>query len=158
MGRLFDAAAAIIGVCSVSRYEGEAAMRLESTAAGIAAEPIALPLSESQPWILDPVPMLTELARRSLAGEDPAYLAAAFHESVCDSAVAIVLRIARRERLDRVALGGGVFQNARLLSSLRSRLARAGLRVLTGVELSPNDGSISYGQAAIASAQLGGGR
>jgi hydrogenase maturation protein HypF len=155
MGRLFDAAAAIIGVCDVSRYEGEAAMRLESMAAHIAADPIALPMSESEPWILDPAPMLAELARRSLAGEDPAYLAAAFHESVAESAVTVVLRIAERDRLDRVALGGGVFQNARLLSSLRTRLTRAGLQVLTGVQLSPNDGSISYGQAAVAAGQLG---
>jgi hydrogenase maturation protein HypF len=66
-----------------------------------------------------------------------------------------VLRIAERDRLDRVALGGGVFQNARLLSSLRTRLTRAGLQVLTGVQLSPNDGSISYGQAAVAAGQLG---
>jgi hydrogenase maturation factor HypF (carbamoyltransferase family) len=48
-----------------------------------------------------------------------------------------------------------VFQNARLLSSLRTRLTRAGLQVLTGVQLSPNDGSISYGQAAVAAGQLG---
>jgi hydrogenase maturation protein HypF len=155
MGRLFDAAAAIIGVCGVSRYEGEAAMRLESLAGDTVADPIAFPVSDSAPWILDPAPMLTELARRSLAGEDPAYLAASFHESVGESSAAVVLRIAERERLDCVALGGGVFQNARLLSSLRARLTRTGLLVLTAVELPPNDGSISYGQAAVASAQLG---
>ena len=155
MGRLFDAAAAIIGVCSLSRYEGEAAMLLESIAGEVAADPIAFPLSENEPWTLDPAPMLGELAGRAIAGEDPAYLAAAFHESVADSSVAVALRIAERERLDRVALGGGVFQNARLLSSLRARLTGAGLQVLTGVQLSPNDGSLSYGQAAVAAAQLG---
>ena len=152
MGRLFDAAAAIIGVCSVSRYEGEAAMRLESIAGGVAAEPIALSLSNTEPWVLDPVPLLSELARRSAAGEDVAQLAACFHESVAASAAATVVRVAECERLDRVALAGGVFQNARLLSSLTARLSESGLQVLTSVQLSPNDGSISYGQAAVACA------
>jgi hydrogenase maturation protein HypF len=154
MGRLFDAAAAIIGVCGTSRYEGEAAMRLESIAGNIVAEPIAFPVSDVEPWILDPVPMLAELARRAVTGDDPAYLAAAFHESVAEASATVALRIAKRERLDRVALGGGVFQNARLLSSLRVRLAEAGLQVLTAMQLPPNDGSISYGQAAVASAIL----
>ena len=53
-----------------------------------------------------------------------------------------------------VALGGGVFQNARLLESLQGRLETAGLRVLIPRRLSPNDGAISYGQAAVGAALL----
>jgi hydrogenase maturation protein HypF len=53
-----------------------------------------------------------------------------------------------------VALGGGVFQNALLLTLLSDRLAAAGLRVLTARNLPANDGAISYGQAAVASAIL----
>ena len=65
--------------------------------------------------------------------------------------------VARRHpdaSLDIVALGGGCFQNARLLISLRDRLASRGLRVLTARRLPPNDGAISYGQAAIGAATL----
>jgi hydrogenase maturation protein HypF len=53
-----------------------------------------------------------------------------------------------------VALGGGCFQNARLLSGLRQRLERDGYEVLVPRRLSPNDGAISLGQAAIAAARL----
>jgi hydrogenase maturation protein HypF len=47
-----------------------------------------------------------------------------------------------------------VFQNARLLAGVRRRLAERGLEVLTPRALGPNDGAISYGQAAVAAALL----
>ena len=153
MGRLFDAAAAIIGICTVSRYEGEAAMRLERAAGHRIADVIPVPMSAETPWTLDPTPLLTELARRALAGDDSELLAAVFHESLAEASTAVIRRIAECERLDLVALGGGVFQNARLLSSLRRRLIASGLRVLASRQLPPNDGAISYGQAAVAAAQ-----
>lgn len=53
-----------------------------------------------------------------------------------------------------VALGGGSFQNARLLAGVRRRLVARGLRVLVPRQLGPNDGAISYGQAAVAAAVL----
>jgi hydrogenase maturation protein HypF len=62
--------------------------------------------------------------------------------------------MAEEESLSTVALGGGVFQNARLLESVTARLASLGLRVLIPRRLSPNDGAVSYGQAAVAAAQL----
>jgi hydrogenase maturation protein HypF len=59
-----------------------------------------------------------------------------------------------RTSISTAVLSGGVFQNARLLSSLHDRLARAGFRVLSPRVLPPNDGSISFGQVVIAAAQL----
>jgi hydrogenase maturation protein HypF len=53
---------------------------------------------------------------------------------------------------DLVVLSGGVFQNRRLLGVAAGRLERAGLRVLIPERLPPNDGGISYGQAAVAAA------
>jgi hydrogenase maturation protein HypF len=53
-----------------------------------------------------------------------------------------------------VALGGGCFQNARLLTSVKSRLEESGLRVLVPRRLSPNDGAVSYGQAVVAAARM----
>lgn len=55
-----------------------------------------------------------------------------------------------------VALGGGCFQNARLLAGLQRRLESMGARVLVPVRLGPNDGSISIGQAAVGAAVLTG--
>ena len=153
MGRLFDAAAAVTGICQRSRFEGEAAMRLEAAAGCVYAEPVEMPLHDSGTLLLDPVPLLAELAFRRAAGEDSSQLAAIFHESVAQATAAAVARVAVRERLETVALGGGSFQNARLLMGLRRRLDASGLRVLTSRQLPPNDGAISYGQAVIAAAR-----
>jgi Hydrogenase maturation factor len=49
---------------------------------------------------------------------------------------------------------GGSFQNARLLSGIRRRLEARGLRVLVPRQLGPNDGAISFGQAAVAASLL----
>ena len=52
-------------------------------------------------------------------------------------------------RLDTVALSGGVFQNALLLTRCLDRLQPAGFTVLTHRQVPPNDGGISLGQVAI---------
>jgi len=51
-------------------------------------------------------------------------------------------------------LPGGSFQNLRLLESARRRLDELGFRVLSHRLVPPNDGGISYGQAAVAAARL----
>jgi len=156
MGRLFDAAAAILGVCTVSRYEGEAAMMLE-TLAGVRAEsPLPFPIVDGDAgrWMLDPVPLLVALRDRLSAGDDVATLAARFHESVARATAALVARAREKTDIGTVALGGGVFQNRRLLSTTCAMLKEERFRVLIPRMLSPNDGAISYGQAAVAAARL----
>ena len=54
----------------------------------------------------------------------------------------------------RVALSGGTFQNLRLLGSVRRKLASLGFGVLTHRSVPPNDGGISFGQAAIAARRV----
>jgi hydrogenase maturation protein HypF len=156
LGRLFDAAAAVLGVRSVSRYEGQAAMELEALAAKRGAQPLPFPMAEGTDgvWVLDPVPLLVALGERRAAGVGLSELAARFHESVAAAADVLAARVAAAAGLNTVALGGGCFQNARLLVSLRSRLQARGLRVLVPRRLSPNDGAVSYGQAAVAAALL----
>lgn len=156
MGRLFDAAAALLGVCRVARFEGEAAMRLESLAANHAGRELPFPIAPaaSERLVLDPLPLLLALGESLARGADVAELAASFHESVAAATAAAVRRVAQESGINTVVLSGGVFQNARLLAGLRHRLRRAALRVLLARHLPPNDGAISYGQAAIASALM----
>jgi hydrogenase maturation protein HypF len=52
-----------------------------------------------------------------------------------------------------VALSGGVFQNLLLVNRTTDRLAANGFRVLTHRDVPTNDGGISFGQAAVASAR-----
>jgi hydrogenase maturation protein HypF len=94
------------------------------------------------------------LGSRRERGVDPADLAADFHASIAWATAELVRRLARSTGLQTVALAGGVFQNARLLESIRGRIEALGLRVLTPRRLSPNDGAISFGQAAVGAALL----
>jgi hydrogenase maturation protein HypF len=101
---------------------------------------------------MEPGPLLAALGERRAAGADPALLAAAFHLAVADRTVETALQLAGQEGLNTVVLCGGTFQNALLTPLIRDALRNRGLRVLTAGALGPNDGSISYGQAAIAAA------
>jgi hydrogenase maturation protein HypF len=155
MGRLFDAAAAVLGIRRHARYEGQAPMELEALAGTGDAEPLPFPLTwEDGRWQLEPLPLLAALDAGRARGDAPAVLAARFHESVAAATALLVDRVAEATGIRTVALAGGVFQNARLLASLRRRICGAGLDVLVPRSLSPNDGAISFGQAALAAAML----
>jgi hydrogenase maturation protein HypF len=154
-GRLFDAAAAVLGVRQWMSFEGQAAMELESLAGTHAADPFELPVrQESGLLVIDPVPLLFALGQRRQRGDDVRILAARFHATVIDAIARVATRVARERGIDTVVLGGGSFQNARLQSGVRESLERDGLRVLTPRLLGPNDGAVSFGQAAVAAALL----
>ena len=144
MGRLFDAVAAVLGVRERVSYEGQAAIELEQLAGTAAAEPY--------PWRFGDVTGLVATctlgARVRPSAEE---IAARFHETVAAGA-ADACAAAGEPRL--VVLSGGSFQNLRLLASTRSRLEALGFRVLTHRRVPPNDGGISYGQAAVAARRI----
>jgi hydrogenase maturation protein HypF len=158
MGRLFDAAAAVLRIQHVSAYEGQAAMRLEAAAG--AEDGTVLPFSLTRRTDgmheLDGAVILAGLDARMSAGEPVARLAASFHDTVVHATAELVRHVEKETGVRTVALGGGCFQNARLLSGLRARLERDGFTVLVPQRFSPNDGSISLGQAAVGAAVLAG--
>lgn len=142
-GRLFDAVAALLGICHVMAHEGQAAMRLEALAGDLAAE--AYPFG----WrgaALDWAPLIAALLA---GGEPPATAAARFHETL----VAMMVAVAQREELADVCLSGGCFQNRRLLATATRALTQAGFRVWRHQEIPPNDAGICLGQLVVASAQ-----
>jgi hydrogenase maturation protein HypF len=155
MGRLFDAVAALLGVRLEAAFEGQAAMELEALAGRCPAGeyPARFEKREGR-VVLDPLPILVELAWAKKRGAAVADLAADFHASIASALTELVRRVASTSALRTVALGGGVFQNGRLLASMVRRLERDGFRVLVPRQLPPNDGAISYGQAAVAAAML----
>lgn len=157
MGRLFDAAAAVIGVRQVAHYEGQAAMEVEALADG---EGMRLPFpveSREGRLVLNPVPLLVALAEGAQRGVDHRALAAAFHASVIATTAEVVRTLADTHDTRIVTLSGGCFQNVRLLGGLVEALTADGLRVLVPRLLPPNDGAISYGQLVVAAAQAQGG-
>jgi hydrogenase maturation protein HypF len=155
IGRLFDAAGAVLGVSLANAYEGQTAMQLEALAGTRSAQPLPFPMIQTpDSWILDPVPLLIALGEERTRGTDIGELAARFHESIAAGADQLAAQLAADVGVGTIVLGGGCFQNARLLVSLTVRLEARGLRVLVPRQLSPNDGAVSYGQAAVAAALL----
>jgi hydrogenase maturation protein HypF len=142
MGRLFDAAAALLGLRETVTFEGQAAVELEQLAAQTAAEPYA--------WRFgDGAELIAAVHDDLAAGRPRSEIAAAFHETIAASAAAAC---AEAGEPDTIVLSGGTFQNLRLAASTRRNLEALGFRVLTHRLVPPNDGGISYGQAAIAAA------
>jgi hydrogenase maturation protein HypF len=161
VGRLFDAAAALLGLGPEARYEGDLACRLEALAdSAPAAEPLPASVSGAgtpgDPARMEPGPLVTALLERRLRGEDPRLLARAMHEAIAAMASEAALRVARAAALATVVLSGGCFQNRLLAEDCRARLEGAGLEVLVHELTPPNDGGIALGQAAIAAARDGG--
>jgi len=144
VGRLFDAVAALCGVRAYVNYEGQAAAELE--AAADPAEPGAYPL----PATLDPRETILAVTRDVAAGMPVAAVAARFHNGLARATAWACAEAAERAGVDVVVLSGGVFQNGLLLERTSAALAAKRLRVLVAERLPPNDGGISYGQAAVA--------
>lgn len=166
MGRLFDAAAAILGICDKATYEGEPAIELEAAAWRALDNEIAHfpdnnagyfasgPSWLDGPYVLDQKALFEALLGGIEAGAPADRLALDFHVSVARSSARIASDICVHEGIDTVALSGGVFMNRLLLQLLARELKSAGLTVLVPHTVPVNDGCIAYGQAAVASARL----
>ena len=166
MGRLFDAAAAILGICDKATYEGEPAIELEAAAWRALDNEIAHfpddnagyfasgPSWLDGPYVLDQKALFEALLGGIEAGAPADRLALDFHVAVARSSARIAREICAREDIDTVALSGGVFMNRLLLQLLTRKLKNAGLTVLIPQTVPVNDGCIAYGQAAVARARL----
>ena len=148
MGRLFDAVAALCGLRDEVTYEGQAAIELE--AAVDPGERGALRAPGDGGGRARRAPDRARGgARRRGAAPAPGVVSARFHAAVAGATAEAVSRVG----LETVVLSGGVFQNRTLLAATAAALEARGLRVLVPERLPPNDGGITYGQAAVAAAR-----
>jgi len=140
-GRLFDAVAALCGIRPTASYEGQAAVELEALVDP--AEGGAYPMSS-----LDAREAVTAVLEDMASGTEVGRVAARFHEGLARATAQACTSTGE----ETAVLSGGVFQNRVLLERTTAHLEAAGLRVLRPLALPPNDGGISYGQAAVAAA------
>lgn len=166
MGRLFDAAAAILGICDKATYEGEPAIELEAAAWRALSSESACPAGNiagfsvtesSRPdacHVLNSRSLIEALLEGIRAGTAAYRLALDFHIAIARSSARIAREICAREGIDTVALSGGVFMNRLLLQLLTRELKSMGLTVLIPQTVPVNDGCIAYGQAAVARTRL----
>src|SRR5690242_12043048 len=160
-GRLFDAVAALLGVRDTINYEGQAAIELEQLADPAERRPYraaidpgaAGPGGGAGPLRVRGADLVRAAAEDLLAGAAPAVIAARFHRGVAAAIAEVCAALRERSGLGTVALSGGVFQNLLLLGQVVDLLEESGFRVLTHARVPPNDGGISFGQAAVAGAR-----
>nr|WP_164938118.1 carbamoyltransferase HypF [Bradyrhizobium guangxiense] len=147
-GRLFDAAAGLLGLCPLQSYEGEAAMKLEAL--------VRAPRIAQDGWIIESgelslAPLFERLATGTI---DPVEGAELFHSTFAAACIDWIGQAARMTGITTVALGGGCFLNAILSDTIARGCIAAGLSPLLPTQMPPNDGGLSLGQAWIAALRL----
>jgi hydrogenase maturation protein HypF len=147
-GRLFDAAAALLGFVRESTFEGQAAIWLEQLALGASNLDFYPFPSDGQE--LDFRPLLEAVVSDRLRNRPTAEIARAFQRGIATGVAGVVGQLCESHAVDTVVLSGGVFQNELLLEDLRSPLQAHRLDIWTNHAVPPNDGGISLGQAALA--------
>ena len=187
VGRLFDAASALLGICTAPSYEGEGAILLEAAmevagadvpgaaageeAAGVAGEDelaareryavtaqknVATETSTAEDTsvlLLDAEPTFRALLDDVAAGVPASIIARRFHDAMVSAIVMAAELVRALYGISTVVLSGGVFMNRYLVEHVLPALAEAGFTAAINRDLPPNDGCISFGQAAVASAR-----
>jgi hydrogenase maturation protein HypF len=155
-GRLFDAVSALAGVCRLARYEAQAAIELEAAACawdGPPPEPYRFGLHDrgpDAPLRVDAAPVLRAVVADVRAGAGTPAIAARFHAGAAVMVRQICHRLRERTGVCTVALSGGVFANALLLTACLRGLREDGFAVLRHRLVPPNDGGLALGQLAVA--------
>lgn len=148
-GRLFDAIAALVGLCQRSSFEGQAAMALEFAQDGLKTDkcyPFAVTDITGElvtcRRILDLKPTVLAIIDDLHAGVPIRNISAGFHRTLTE----MIVHIARSVGEKRVILTGGCFQNKTLLESTIDRLYAEGFQPYWHRTIPPNDGGIVLGQ------------
>jgi hydrogenase maturation protein HypF len=159
-GRLFDAVAALAGLRDRVSFEGQAAMELEWLAAEAAADgaypydlvPAGDGASPDAALVIDTRPIIRAAAQDARRGTGARLIARRFHATMVELIAGVCDRLRRASGLEVVVLSGGVFMNALLTHEARGALQHAGFRVYCHRLVPTNDGGLSLGQLAVATA------
>jgi hydrogenase maturation protein HypF len=146
-GRLFDAVSAMLGLCTVSAFDSEAPIRLESA---------ALPgIGEHYPYEAGKILVFAETLRAIMEDAEkktaPGVISAKFHNTVAEAINNVCGMMRRESNIRKVLLSGGVFQNKYLLERVSSLLSLSKFEVYTNHKVPANDGGLSLGQLYAAS-------
>lgn len=140
-GRLFDAAAALLGVHTNTQYEGQAAMKLESL--------VTKPEIMADGWKIDMHGLSLLPLFKSLLNLDPIVGANLFHGTLIAALADLITAWSREKHINTVLLSGGCFLNKILAEGLITMLAKSQIKALLPKLAPPNDGGIALGQAWI---------
>jgi hydrogenase maturation protein HypF len=154
MGRLFDAAGALIGAGRENGYEAQVPMALEAMAREGVEEAYPVEIAEDAAGVMQwqAAAILEAVVDDLRRGQDRGITSARFHNTAAAGLLEMARRARQRTGLNEVALSGGVFCNRYLTNRLIRRLRAEGFTVLFKRQVPVNDGGIALGQAAVAAA------
>ncbi|MCE5196239.1 MAG: carbamoyltransferase HypF [Negativicutes bacterium] len=149
MGRLFDAVAALAGICPVTTYEGQAAIELQQSMDTTAAGSYHFVIEQTDEGMLfDWRPLLRAVLTDRQNAVPAGGLSLRFHRAVVELIVQAAILQRQNNGSQKVVLSGGVFQNEYLLSQTMTALQEQGFTVYSNEKIPTNDGGIAFGQAA----------
>jgi len=147
-GRLFDAAAGLLGLSTAQSYEGEAAMKLEARVRRICVAEDAWTIADG---VLSLHALLERLATECLDADDGAGL---FHGTFAAACVDWMARAARETGISTIVMSGGCFLNSFVAENVQRGCIEVGLAPFLSRQVPPNDGGLSLGQAWIGALQI----
>lgn len=151
LGRLFDAAAALIGLGKYNQFEAQLPMAIEANADKNEKQIYPFSLVDRDGIISIEIGTFIEgIIADRLANVSSKAICAKFHNTIAGFFAKIGEKAMAKTGISKVAISGGVFCNRFLTERLIDILQKKGFKVLFNRLLPPNDGCISLGQAAIA--------
>ncbi|HNW88820.1 MAG TPA: carbamoyltransferase HypF [Bacteroidales bacterium] len=148
-GRLFDAIAAMTGLCVVSRFHAEAPMRLESIVEENIRESYLFDITDTIIFDAAFKEIISDIKNQVPAS----HISAKFHNTIVAVITEVAIKIKSEQHLNKVVLSGGTFQNKYLLEHVEKQLIEHGFEVYSQMKVPTNDGGIALGQLAIAAAR-----
>jgi len=143
-GRLFSAAASMLGLVEYEGFEGHGPMLLEALAETTHADAITLPITKGGDVDrIDWRPLILMLNDKTLS---KAYRARCFHESMAQCISRLSVQYKEEDKNLTIGLSGGVFQNQLLVHLIRKRLDEYNLNIVLPVSIPVNDGGLCTGQ------------
>jgi len=155
LGRLFDGVSALMGIRNHVYYEGQAAIELEMIAENGREKPYDYEWTRGNVRKILTGPIISGVVHDMETGVDPSLISGRFHLTLLRLFRELCEDIRAETGLSRVALSGGVFQNAILLTGLIHALEQSNFQVFSHKQVPTNDGGISLGQAVVAAAVAG---
>ena len=146
MGRLFDAVAAMLGLCNKITFEAEGPIRLES----IADTRIIARYGYDIDKTISIKSMLSEILADITCGVDAGTISGKFHNTMIDIITRVSWNVCNDTGIGTVVLSGGIFQNRIILGGVLKKLSSEKLNVLIPALYPVNDGGISLGQLVCA--------
>ena len=155
MGRLFDAVAAIVGLRDEITYDAQAAIELESVAAPMVMDCYDYHVkSDAAQLVIGYGGIIRGIIEDLSVGIETGRISAKFHNTVIAASADCICRIRDRTGINDAVLSGGVFENLYILLGLIRELKVLGFKVYHNQRVPVNDGGVSFGQAAVATAIL----